>query len=29
MAEEDDVAAPIIDNGSGMCKGKFIAGLLS
>ena len=24
MADEEDIAALVIDNGSGMCKGKFI-----
>lgn len=23
MADEEDIAALVIDNGSGMCKGKF------
>ena len=28
MADEDDIAALVVDNGSGMCKGKsFLAGI--
>ena len=25
MADEEDIAALVIDNGSGMCKGKLVA----
>jgi hypothetical protein len=28
MADEEDIAALVIDNGSGMCKGRFFLGCL-